>query len=179
MRIARIAIVRNGTVAYFDARYDTPLAKQNLIGGQVLIDQRIDNPRVVAPNDIWRSLLYMRASTLEPMKMPPLAHNEPDEKSMRIACAQWIESLPGPQVVPPPVISPTGGNFDKPVTVTVACEPGATIYYTLDGTVPTTSDLLYTNSIPLTGPTIVRAKAFKPGSTKSMTVQEMFVIGGG
>ncbi|MEI9962105.1 MAG: hypothetical protein WDM76_13530 [Limisphaerales bacterium] len=38
-----------GTVAYFDARYDTPLAQQNLINGRVLIDQRIDNPRIVAP----------------------------------------------------------------------------------------------------------------------------------
>ena len=30
-----------GTVAYFDARYDTPLADQNLIDGPVLIDERI------------------------------------------------------------------------------------------------------------------------------------------
>src|SRR5439155_18705751 len=28
-----------GTVAFFDARYDTPLAEQGLIGGRVLIDQ--------------------------------------------------------------------------------------------------------------------------------------------
>ena len=60
-----------GTVAYFDARYDTPLAKQNLIGGRVLIDQRIDGAQVVAPNDIWRSILYMRANTTEAFKMPP------------------------------------------------------------------------------------------------------------
>src|SRR6185437_3113656 len=38
-----------GTVAYFDARYDTPLSKQGLINGPVLIDQRIDHSRVVAP----------------------------------------------------------------------------------------------------------------------------------
>lgn len=46
-----------GTVAYFDARYDTPLAQQNLIDGPVLIDERIDNPHIIAPNDIWRSIL--------------------------------------------------------------------------------------------------------------------------
>ncbi len=167
----------HGTVASFDVRYDTPLARQNLIGAPVLIDQRIDNPRVVAPNDIWRSLLYVRASTLEPMKMPPLAHNEPDEKSIALL-REWIQSLPGPPVVPPPAISPAGGHFDHPVTATIESEPGATIYYTLDGTVPTTSDLLYSNSIPLAAPTIVRAKAFKPGATKSVTVQEVFVISG-
>src|SRR5882724_2889419 len=58
-----------GTVAYFDARYDTPLAEQNLIGGRVLIDQRIDNPHIIAPNDIWRAILFMRANTTEAFKM--------------------------------------------------------------------------------------------------------------
>ncbi len=38
-----------------------------------------------------------------------------------------------------------------------------TIRYTVDGTVPTTSDLLYEKPIQLTGPTILRAKAFKTG----------------
>ena len=46
-----------GTVATFDARYDTPLAQQLLVGGHVLIDERIDNPRIIAPNDRWRSIL--------------------------------------------------------------------------------------------------------------------------
>jgi hypothetical protein len=57
-------------------------------------------------------------------------------------------------------------------------EPGAKIYYTIDGTVPTTSDLLYEKPVELTGPTILRAKAFKPGFTKSITTQEIFLIGG-
>jgi uncharacterized repeat protein (TIGR03806 family) len=167
----------HGTVAYFDARYDTPLAQQNLIQGRVLIDERIDMPRVIAPNDIWRSILYMRANTTETFKMPQLARNLIDEPGMNLL-RQWIESLPGPPVLPPPEISPRGGNYDQPVAVTLQTQPGATIRYTLDGTVPTTDDLLYEKPVPLTGPTILRAKAFKPGSTKSITTQEIFLIGG-
>ncbi len=166
-----------GTVAYFDARYDTPLARQNLIGGNVLIDERIDNPRIIVPNDIWRSILYMRTDTTEPFKMPPLARNEIDVLGMNLL-RQWIESLPGPSVLPPPEISPRGGNFDKPVEVVLKSEPGATIRYTLDGTVPTTSDLLYEKPVQLTAPTILRAKAFKAGFTKSITTTEIFIIGG-
>jgi uncharacterized repeat protein (TIGR03806 family) len=166
-----------GTVAMFDARYDTPLANQNLINGHVLIDERIDSPRLISPNDIWRSILYMRADSVEAYKMPPLAHNEVDAQSMTLL-RQWIESLPGPPVLPPPVISPAGGNYKQPLVVTLETQPGAIIRYTLDGTVPTTSDLLYEGPIRLTGPTIVRARAFKPGFTKSITSQDIFIIGG-
>jgi uncharacterized repeat protein (TIGR03806 family) len=165
-----------GTVAYFDARYDTPLAQQNLINGRVLIDQRIDGARVIAPNDIWRSILFMRADTTEAFKMPTLARNTIDGQGMALL-REWIESLPGSPVLPPPEISPRGGNFSKPVLVTLQSEPGATIRYTVDGTVPTTSDLLYEKPIQITGPTILRAKAFKPGCTKSITTQEIFLIG--
>jgi len=167
----------HGTVAYFDARYDTPLAKQNLIDGNVLIDERIDNPRIIAPHDIWRSILYMRTDTTDAFKMPPLARNEIDEAGMKLL-REWIESLPGQNVLPPPEISPRGGNFDKPVTVILNSEPGAKIFYTLDGTVPTASDLLYKKPVEISGPTILRAKAFKPGFTKSITAQGIFLIGG-
>lgn len=167
----------HGTVAYFDARYDTPLAQQNLINGPVLIDERIDHPRIIAPNDIWRSLLFMRTDTTEPFKMPPLARNTIDEPGMKLL-RQWIESLPGPPVLPPPNMAPRGGRYDQPVQVILKSEPDATIRYTLDGTVPTTSDLLYEKPIRLTGPTILRATAFRPGFTKSITTQEIFLVGG-
>ena len=166
-----------GTVAYFDARYDTPLAQQRLVDGHVLIDQRIDGARVIAPNDLWRSILYMRANTTEAFKMPPLARMTIDEHGMKLL-RQWIESLPGPPTLPPPEISPPGGNFNKPVTVILKSEPDAMIRYTIDGTVPTTSDLLYEKPIQLTGPTILRARAFKPGFTKSIPTQQIFLIGG-
>ena len=164
-----------GTVAYFDARYDTPLDRQNLIEGNVLIDERIDNPRIIAPRDIWRSILYMRAFSTEAFRMPPLAHNELDRKSMALV-REWIESMPGPPVLPPPVISPAGGNYNHPVEITLNSQPGATIRYTLDGTVPTTKDLLYDKPVRVTGPTILRAKAFKPGYTKSITSQGIYII---
>jgi uncharacterized repeat protein (TIGR03806 family) len=165
----------NGTVANFDARFDTPLNRQNLVGGPVLIDQGIDHARVIAPNDIWRSILYMRASTVESFKMPPLARNTVDEPGMALLRA-WITSMPGPAVQPPPNISPRGGTFERSVTVTVKGEPGATVRYTLDGSVPSPSDQLYEKPITLTGPTILRARAFKEGFTDSITTQEVFVV---
>src|SRR5580698_7517 len=108
--------------------------------------------------------------------MPPRANNEVDQKSMALL-RQWIQSLPGPPVLAPPVISPPGGNYEKSVEVTLKGESGAVIHYTLDGTVPTKTDPVYEKPLHATGPTILRARAFKPGYTKSITTQEIFMIG--
>jgi hypothetical protein len=78
----------------------------------------------------------------------------------------------------PPEISPRGGRFAKAVAVTLKSEePGTTIHYTLDGSVPTPADLTYEKPVELSGPTILRAKAFKAGFTKSITTQEVFNVG--
>jgi uncharacterized repeat protein (TIGR03806 family) len=166
-----------GTVAYFDARFDTPLAQQGLINGQVLIDEGIDSPRIIAPNDIWRSILFMRANAIDALKMPPLAHETLDEQGAALL-RQWIESLSGPRVLPPPSFSLAAGNYANPIELSLKeDEAGADIRYTLDGSRPTASDAIYDKPIRLTGPTTVRAKAFKPGFTKSITTQETFIIG--
>jgi mono/diheme cytochrome c family protein len=165
----------NGTVANFDARYDTPLAEQNIVNGRVLIDQRIDAARVIAPNDVWRSILLMRVDTTDGYLMPPLARNTVDERAVKML-REWIASLPGPRVLPPPKILPPGGNFSSPVQVSLRSEPKAKIFYTLDGTVPTTNDLPYQKPFTVSNPTIVRAKAFKDSCTKSVTSKGFFLF---
>ena len=78
-----------GTVAYFDARYSTPLDRQELIDGPILINEGIDRPHVIAPHDIWRSIAYMRADTNGDIRMPPIARETIDEPGMRIL-HDWI-----------------------------------------------------------------------------------------
>ena len=164
-----------GTVATFDARYETPLARQELINGHVLINEGIDRARIVAPNDIWRSILLMRFDTTDTFKMPPLARMTVDRASVELL-RDWIHNLPGPPVLDPPVFSPPGGNFKNEVTVTLTdAEPEAAIHYTLDGSEPSTSDPIYDAPLQFTEPKVVRARAFKQGSTRSITVQQIYV----
>jgi uncharacterized repeat protein (TIGR03806 family) len=166
-----------GTVANFDARYDTPLEKQGLIDGPVLIDQGIDRPRVISPHDIWRSIAYMRIDTVGDIRMPPLARETVDHKGVALL-GEWIGSMPGPPVLAPPTISPQGGSYSEPLEIFLAVsEPGAEIRYTLDGSVPGATDLLFNKPIKLTGPAVVRTRAFKQGFTRSITVQQVFIIG--
>jgi len=166
-----------GTVAYFDARYDTPLAQQGLIDGPVLINEGIDHARMIAPNDRWRSILYMRANTLEGFKMPPLARQTVDQAGMTLL-RQWIESLGGRPVLAPPDFSLAAGTYAKSIDLTLSeAEPGAEIRYTLDGSIPGTTDPIYQRPIHLANSTTVRAKAFKDGFTRSITAQQTFVLG--
>ena len=166
-----------GTVAYFDARYETPLEKQKLIDGPVLIDQGIDKPRVISPHDIWRSIAFMRVNTVDDIKMPPIARETIDQKGVKLL-QDWITSLPGRPVLDPPAMSPPGGTFPGPVEISMSeREPGSDIHYTLDGSVPGPSDLRYEEPIKLTGPAVVRARAYKEGFTRSITAQQVFIVG--
>jgi uncharacterized repeat protein (TIGR03806 family) len=165
-----------GTVANFDARYDTPLEKQALIDGPVLIDQGIDRPRVISPHDIWRSIAYMRIDTVGDIRMPPLARETIDQKGVQLL-GEWINSMPGPSVLAPPNISPQGGTYAHPVEISLtSSEPDVEIRYTLDGTVPGTTDKLYDGPIRLSGPAVLRTRAFKHGFTRSITAQQVFII---
>jgi uncharacterized repeat protein (TIGR03806 family) len=166
-----------GTVAFFDARYDAPASRQNLVDCPVLLDEGIDGARAIAPKDIWRSILFLRVTSMDALKMPPLAHEVADQTGASLL-GQWIESMPGQSVLPPPLIAPSGGDFSRPVTVRLReVEPGAVIRYTLDGSKPTSSDPVYGPEIRLTNSATIRARAFKPGYTRSITAQETFIIG--
>ncbi len=166
-----------GTVAYFDARYSTPLAKQELVDGPVLINEGIDRPHVISPHDIWRSIAYMRINTNGDVRMPPLARETIDDHGVEVL-RDWINSMPGKDVLGPPKIVPDGGTFAASVTVTLSSsDPGAQIRYTLDGSVPGPQDTLYTTPIAISGATVVRARAYKDGMTRSITSESVFIVG--
>ncbi len=99
-----------GTVANFDARYETPLAQQNLIDGPVLIDQNVDRARVISPHDPWRSVALMRVDTNGEIRMLPLARNTIDTQGAALL-RDWIQSLPGRDVLAPPIHHAGGRQF--------------------------------------------------------------------
>ena len=165
-----------GTVAYFDARYDVPVAQQGLVNGRVLIDEGVDKARVIAPNDVWRSVALLRVNSLGGLKMPPLAHETLDQEGRRLL-EEWVRSLPGPKVLAPPGFGVRGGRFQAPLDLALSHpEPGAQIHFTTDGSAPTSSDPIYREPIRISESTTVRARAFKNGFAKSIAVQETFVF---
>jgi len=86
-----------GAGAFFDARFDTPLEKQNLINGPVANQLGIlgANPgaKVIVPGNTNRSILFRRVSIVGDNQMPPLARNRVDASAVAVI-GKWISGLP-------------------------------------------------------------------------------------
>jgi Chitobiase/beta-hexosaminidase C-terminal domain len=74
-----------------------------------------------------------------------------------------------------PTISPNGGLFTNSVTVSISSGTNGTqIYYTLNGTTPTTSSTLYTAPFQLTNTTVVKAMASVSNENSSGLATALF-----
>lgn len=75
-----------------------------------------------------------------------------------------------------PTFAPAAGTFSEEQTVSISTtEPGAEIYYTLDGTYPTTDSTKYTGPITVSVTTTIKAVAVK-GLDTSMPVGASYTI---
>lgn len=76
-----------------------------------------------------------------------------------------------------PVISPAAGSYSaaQPVTITDS-SPGATIYYTTNGTYPSTASNVYAGPIAVSSSEVVVAKAIGPGYAWSAVASAQFNI---
>jgi hypothetical protein len=87
----------------------------------------------------------------------------------------WTAFGGGTPQVATPTFSPAGGTFYQPVNVSIAtATQGATIYYTTNGTNPTTSSTLYSNPFTVSVNTTVKAFAVKDDMDDSEIATAVF-----
>jgi mono/diheme cytochrome c family protein len=161
----------------FDARYDTPLASQNITNYPATALLGYDNTCIIKADDVWRSAIYDRMNTTNnQIKMPPLARNLVDTNGVAVM-ADWINSLPGTPALPPPTITPNGGMFFNSVGITLQATSNAAIYYTLNGVLPTTNSVLYTGAFNLTnGSAATVSVAIETNFNNSVAASALFTV---
>jgi uncharacterized repeat protein (TIGR03806 family) len=166
-----------GTGITFDARYDTALSQQNITNYPASVSLGYDNTKIIAPKDVWRSMIYQRINTTNnTYKMPPLARALIDANAVQVF-ADWINSLPGIPALAPPAITPDGGSYVASVNVTLSApDTNATVYYTLDGSLPTTNSIQYTGAFNLFGNAAVSASAFETNFNNSVAASTQFFV---
>ncbi|MGF7183721.1 chitobiase/beta-hexosaminidase C-terminal domain-containing protein [Tunturiibacter psychrotolerans] len=87
-------------------------------------------------------------------------------------------SQPGTSPTATPSFSPVAGNYTTGQSVVVSdASSGAVIYYTTDGSLPTTSSAVYHGAIGVsTGTTTIKAIAVAPSTAQSAVGQATYVI---
>ena len=76
-----------------------------------------------------------------------------------------------------PVFTPAAGSFITTQNVSLSCTTDdATIYYTIDGTEPTTESLVYSTSITVSTTTTIKAMATASGYANSTVVEATYTI---
>src|SRR6202034_2558535 len=76
-----------------------------------------------------------------------------------------------------PTISPMPGTYTQPQTVSLSdSTAGATIYYTTNGTLPTTSSTAYKGPFQVSSTQTVRAMAVGSGYQQSATTAAAYVL---
>jgi hypothetical protein len=76
-----------------------------------------------------------------------------------------------------PVFTPAAGNYSSAQSVSIAdSTAGAVIYYTTDGTAPSTSSATYSAAIPVSVTTTIQAIALASGDTVSNTTSALYTI---
>lgn len=94
-----------------------------------------------------------------------------------IALATFTIPIEG--VAATPTFSPGGGTYSSPQSVTIASQAGATIYYTTNGTTPTTSSPVYSSPITVSASETVQAIATAPGYLQSAVGSAVYTISSG
>jgi hypothetical protein len=91
--------------------------------------------------------------------------------------AAFINSLPGTPALAPPTLSPASGTFNGSVNVTITPpDTNATIYYTLDGSLPTSSSAVYSGPLRLTNSATLKANGAEAGFNTSVAASGLFTI---
>jgi hypothetical protein len=81
----------------------------------------------------------------------------------------------GISFLPTPVIAPNGGLYTNSVSVSITTSTNpASIYYTLDGSIPTTNSILYTGPFLITNNVGVQAITAVPGQPNSAVASASF-----
>jgi uncharacterized protein (TIGR03118 family) len=157
------------------------LASGNFIGNQLLTIADTSKGAVIyytvdGSTPTTGSTIYSKAISVTKTTTVKAIALAPDLTQSAVVSAVYTISAPSSPTATP-TFSPVAGYYTSAQSVTLAdTTSGATIYYTTDGTTPTTNSPVYRQPIGVSATTTIKAIALAPGSTPSTVVTGAFTI---
>ncbi|MBR6846777.1 MAG: chitobiase/beta-hexosaminidase C-terminal domain-containing protein [Bacteroidales bacterium] len=94
-----------------------------------------------------------------------------------VSKVEYYYNASGTPTVATPTFSPAAGTYSETQNVTISCATtDATIYYTTNGTTPTTSSSVYSSPITISETTTVKAMGVKTGMDNSSVATATYTI---
>lgn len=122
------------------------------------------------------STLYEGPVTIEESCTLKVMAVVPGQTGSEVAEAEYVMDLKPQTAAPALVPGATDEPFVGQVAVTVEAAEGAKVYYSTDGTEPTTESELYTTPLTLTRTTTVKAIAIAEGERASAVAEATYTI---
>ena len=95
----------------------------------------------------------------------------------RTAQATFIIPIFAPSPAATPTFSPAAGTYTSSQSVTISCStPSSTIYYTTDGSTPTTASAVFTSPVTVAVSETIKAIATAPNFTQSAVGSAVYTI---
>ena len=92
----------------------------------------------------------------------------------------YVEDGSAASTVAAPTFSPAGGTYTSAQNVTISTTTaGATIYYTTDGSTPSSNSAVYSEPIAVSSYTVVKAIAVKDGVSSTVATATYIISAGG
>ena len=90
---------------------------------------------------------------------------------------QWVEAMKtAVYTVPTLSAAPTAGSFNDAQSVTLTASKTGTVYYTTNGTTPTTSSTVYSSAIAISSTTTLKALAVDQAGNQSDVLTQVYTI---
>ncbi|MFC5861455.1 chitobiase/beta-hexosaminidase C-terminal domain-containing protein [Acidicapsa dinghuensis] len=120
------------------------------------------------------SMVYMGPITISATETLQAIAVTPDYSNSTVASATYTINLPQAAT---PSFSPPAGTYTSTQTVTITdAIPGAAIYYTTDGSMPTTASTLYSSALTVSATETINAIATASGYVNSSVASATYTI---